>query len=287
MTEPLPETVSTPNDVHEARFYRADVLNRSSASLLANGSILIAGEEGSGKTVLAGAVKEKLESEGFTVVMVEPATPKQMLLEMAEQLGVELQSLEGKSLTGDQLKRAIALHLDTNTAFLIIDDAHSCDSRFRMWLKQLRKQGAPMMLLATDPPRSDIFIAVPRIELSGLPDYAIRELMEQSALERGINLTNSTLARLQERAGGNPMLAVRAIEEEYLGLDVEEGDHRRYFDITPIILLAGVGFMIMRFIGLGTGDRNLYIFSGIAAAVFLGLSRVLYGLPGDSRRIRG
>jgi hypothetical protein len=82
------------------------------------------------------------------------------------------------------------------------------------------------------------------------------------------------------------MLAIRAIEEEYLGLDIEGADHRRYFDITPLILVVGVIFVIMRFIGLGTNDQALYIFGGIAAAIFLGLSRLLYSLPQEERRIR-
>jgi hypothetical protein len=125
-----------------------------------------------------------------------------------------------------------------------------------------------------------------RIELSPLPEYAIRELMEQTALEQGLNLKASELSKLQERAGGNPMLAKRAIEEEYLGLEVEGADHRRYFDITPLILLAGIGFVIIRFIGLGTSNQALYIFGGIAAAIFLGLSRLLYNLPREGRRIR-
>ncbi|MEC4819457.1 MAG: hypothetical protein SAK29_40235 [Scytonema sp. PMC 1069.18] len=86
--------------------------------------------------------------------------------------------------------------------------------------------------------------------------------------------------------GKHPMLAQRAIEEEYLGLEVEGGDHRRYFDITPLILLAGIVFVVMRFIGLGTGDQALYIFGGIAAAIVLGLSRALYNLPHEGRRIR-
>ncbi|MDM3845965.1 MAG: hypothetical protein PT116_13185 [Aphanizomenon gracile PMC638.10] len=42
----------------------------------------------------------------------------------------------------------------------------------------------------------------------------------------------------------------------------------------------------MRFIGLGTNDQALYIFGGIAAAIFLGLSRLLYSLPQEERRIR-
>ena len=82
------------------------------------------------------------------------------------------------------------------------------------------------------------------------------------------------------------MLAQRAVDEEYLGLDVEGADHRRYADATPLVLLIGVVFVVIRFIGLGTGDQALYIFGGIAAAVFLGVSRLLYSLPGESRRIR-
>ena len=268
------------------RLYRQAELNRIKASLLANSSILVAGEEGSGKSILANAVVEGLQDEGFTVAFIEPATPKQMLLEIAYQLEVETQSLEGKALNTDQLKRAIATYLEANTGFLVIDDTHICDTKFRMWLKQLRRQGATMLLLATDPPRSDVFISVPRIELSPLPEYAIREIMEQAALERGISLKNAELSKLQERAGGNPMLAQRAVDEEYLGLEVEGADHRRYFDITPLILLAGIAFVIMRFIGLGTNDQALYIFGGIAAAVFLGLSRLLYNLPRESGRIR-
>ncbi|MBD2666678.1 ATP-binding protein [Richelia sinica] len=282
-TEPTEPEITAPG---EFKIYRQAELNRTTASLLANGAILIAGEDGSGKSVLAAAVVEKLQNDGFTVAFIEPATPKQMLLEIAHQFDIATEDLEGKSLTADKLKRAIATFLEENTAFLVLDDAHCCDAKFRMWLKHLRRNGVPMLLLATDPPRTDIFINIPRIELKPLPEYAIREIMVQAAAEREINLKPSELAKLQERAGGNPMLAARAVDEEYLGLEIEGADHRRYFDITPLILLAGIVFVIMRFIGLGTSDQALYIFGGIAAAIFLGLSRLLYNLPRESQRIR-
>lgn len=261
----------------EFKIYRQAELNRTIASLLANGAILIAGEDGSGKSVLASAVVEKLQADGFMVAFVEPTTPKQMLLEIAHQFDIPIENFEGKALTVDKLKRAIATFLEESTAFLLLDDAHACDAKFRMWLKQLRRNHAPMLLLATDPPRSDIFINIPRIELKPLPEYAIREIMIMAAAERAIALKPSELSKLQERAGGNPMLAARAVDEEYLGLDVESGDHRRYFDITPLILLIGIGFVIVRLIGRGTNDQALYIFGGIAAAVFMGLSlQLLY-----------
>ncbi len=271
---PMPDAPVEPQPIvsSEFRLYRITEVNRTKAALLANGSILIVGEEGSGKSVLCNAVVESLLAESFTVASIEPATPKQMLLEIASQLGVDNQSLEGKVLSADQLKRAIATHFDQNTAFLVIDDAQLLDTKFRQWLKILKRSKVPMLICATDPPRSDIFTSIPRIELAQLPEYAIREIMEQSALERGINLKNSDLAKLQERAGGNPALAQRAIEEEYLGLEVEGADHRRYADATPLILLAGVGFVVTRFFARGTNNQALYIFSGIAAVNHLLIS---------------
>jgi predicted ATPase len=266
--------------------YRQAELNRTTASLLANGAILIVGEEGSGKSVLGNAVVERLTCDGFLVAFVEPTTPKQMLLEITQQFELPTEDIEGKNLTVDKLKRAIAQFLSENTAFIVLDDAQSCDMKFRIWLKQLRRKGVPMLVLATDPPRSDIFINIPRIELKPLPEKAIRQIMKAAAQERMIDLSAADLSKLQERAGGNPMLAIRAIEEEYLGLDIEGADHRRYFDITPLILVVGVIFVIMRFIGLGTNDQALYIFGGIAAAIFLGLSRLLYSLPQEERKIR-
>ena len=285
-TPNTPDTEPQPIVTSEFRLYRTAEINRTKAALLANGSILIAGEEGSGKSVLCNAVVERLLEDDFKLASIEPATPKQMLLEIASQLGIDNQSLEGKALSADQLKRAIANYFDNEIAFLVIDDAQMLDTKFRQWLKTLKRSKVPMLILATDPPRSDIFTSIPRIELSPLPEYAIREIMEQAALERGVNLKNSDLAKLQERAGGNPALAQRAIEEEYLGLEIEGADHRRYFDATPLILLAGVGFVVMRFFARGTNNQALYIFSGIAAAVFLGVSRVLYYLPPDDKRIR-
>lgn len=284
--EPELEPISTKSIEVETRLYRQQELKRITASLLAGGAILACGEEGCGKSTLANAITEHLLEEGFTVAVVEPATPKQMLQEVADQLGLEQQNLEGKVLTADKLKIAIADYLKNNTAFLIIDDAHLYELKFRIWLKQLKRQGVPMMLTATDPPRSDVFLNLPRVELQPLPESAIRELMEQFALERGIPLKNSDLARLQQRAGGNPMLAARCIDEEYLGLEPETGDHRRYADATPLILLAGLGFMVMRFVALGTANPALYIMTGSLGVVFMGISRLFYGLPKEGNRIR-
>jgi len=239
-----------------------------------------------GKTFLAQQVYEKLLRDNFTVALIEPSTTKEMICELADCLGVGTKNLEGRSMTTDGIKSVLSQFLSVNTAILIFEDAHLYEPKFRQWLKALKKQGVPLLLTATDPPAKDIFINLPRIKLLPLPDYAIRDLMESTALNRGISLRPGEFSRLLERTGGNPLLAVRAIEEELLGIDLETSDERSlYFDITPVLMLVGVIFVCFRFIGLGTNNQSLYILAGIGAAVFIGLFRILTSLPKETKRI--
>ena len=75
--------------------------------------------------------------------------------------------------------------------------------------------------------------------------------------------TGSLFARLQSKSGTNLMLAKKVVMEESLGISNHAGEHRNYIDISPFVnaLLTGLG--IIRFVGLGMGDRSLYIFGGI------------------------
>jgi ABC-type glutathione transport system ATPase component len=134
-------------EVEEFQIYRQAELNRTTASLLANGAILIVGEEGSGKSVLGNAVVERLTDDGFLVAFVEPTTPKQMLLEITQQFELPTEDIEGKNLTVDKLKRAICLQqrfaiaqfLSENTAFIVLDDAQNCDMKFRTHIPHFKK----------------------------------------------------------------------------------------------------------------------------------------------------
>lgn len=279
-----PETrITTSSQPDTRKRYRKNEFNRIVASLQAEASILVVGDIGSGKTLLATDVARALEDEGFQVVLIEPKTQKQLLLDIASQLGTSHTDINGKGLSLKQLETAITFYLQNNTAFLIVDDAQRCDVRFRTWLKDISRK-TPILLLATSPPKTDVFINLARLELRPLPEYAIREIMEQASLARGSNLSANDLARLQERVGGNPMLAKRAVDEEYIGVDTEAGDHKQYFDLTPLILLIGVAFTIVRFIALGSNNPALYMLAGSSGALFMGASYTLRSLPKESRR---
>ena len=265
--------------------YRSAEKNRIVAALQANASLLVVGEAGIGKSVLGKAVAEELQELGFIVAIAHPLTVKQALLDVAHQLGVDTETLEGKSLNTAQLSAAISEWLKDNTAFLICDDAHRYAVQFRTWLAQLHEQGQSLLLLATFPPARDIFLRLPRIELKPLADRPIRQIMRSTAQCLGVDMMPSQLSRLQQRCGGNPMLAQRVVREEYLGLDATNPDHTQWIDGTPFLIAGFMILVITRFIGLGLNSTSLYLIGGILT-VAVGVIRLLvYALPRKSGKL--
>ena len=230
-------------------------------------------------------VTSELEELGFLVAVTSPATTKQVLVGIAEQLGVDMDNLEGKRLTIPELQQAIADFLSETCAFLICDDAHRLSPGIRYWLEKLYEQGQPMLLIASHPPARDIFLKLPRMELEPLSNHSIREIMHEEAVLLGLALSNAQLAHLQERCGGNPMLARRVVREEYLGLDAETADHQQWMDGTTFLVAALMLLVIVRFLGLGFNSTSLYLIGGILT-VFVAVVRILlYSLPRKSGRL--
>ena len=265
--------------------YRSMEQRRISAVLRSGSSLLIVGESGIGKSVLGEAVAQELRDEGYLVAFIHPASTKQLLLRVAEQLGVETQDLEGKNLTAVGLKDAIAGFLREHTALLICDDTHHYSPEIRRFLEILHEQHQPMLVLATAPPAKDIFLKLPRIELSPLSDIAIRDIMAAHALELGLNIGTAQLSGLQQRCGGNPMLAKRVIQEEYLGLEDTAPDHTQWIDGTPYLIAGLMVFGMVRVIGIGLNSTSLYLIGGVLT-VFVGILRIIfYSLPKKSARL--
>ncbi len=49
----------------------------------------------------------------------------------------------------------------------------------------------------------------------------------------------------------------------------------RYWDMTPVVVIVIIGFMAMRYVSRGVGEIELLVMSGVASALFYGLSIVL------------
>ncbi|ERN41340.1 KaiC [Rubidibacter lacunae KORDI 51-2] len=266
--------------------YRETEKRRIVAALQARSGVLVVGETGSGKTTLARFVAADLELLGYPIACVSPSSPKQTLVKLAEALGVPTESLTtGKALNGPQLQAAIAEFLQSSIAFLVVDDAERLGRELRGWLAGMLSWQQPMLLLATLPPRKDLFLRLPRIELDALPNAAMRAIARDAAAELGIELSAADLASLLERCGGNPMLVQREVRSEFLGLKATAPDHTQWVDATPFLVAGLMVFTVMRFIGLGFNSTSLYLLGGILT-VAVGVVRVVISsLPRQPQKL--
>ena len=123
-------------------------------------------------------------------------------------------------------------------------------------------------------PGRDIFLNLLEIELELPSDAAIRQVMEQEAQRQGLQLSRAELAELQPLAGRNPMLAKKVIRQRKLGIKHQKPEHTQYIVIMPVIVACLMAFGIVRFVGLGTDNRSLYIFGGVTLVAGMTLKQL-------------
>jgi len=80
------------------------------------------------------------------------------------------------------------------------------------------------------------------------------------------------------------MLARKVIQRQKLGMKQDQVQHTQYVVIMPIILAALFSFAVLRFIGIGTGNKGLYLLGGIALTVGMGLKQ-LGRVQGATRKL--
>jgi hypothetical protein len=113
------------------------------------------------------------------------------------------------------------------------------------------------------------------IELELPGDHHIRSVMQDEANRLGLPISRSRLAELQPLAGRNPMLARKVIRNEQLGLNQKANpEHTQYLVIMPILIAMLMAFGVVRFIGMGTKNKSLYIFGGVTLVAGMTLKQL-------------
>lgn len=158
---------------------------------------------------------------------------------------------------------------------LILPEAKRLTTSIRYWLEELISNGVTLCCFAPVNPGKDIFLAMLEVELELPSDRQIRQVMEVEANRQGLKLSKSRLAELQPLAGRNPMVARKVIRNEALGLNKQgKPEHTQYVVIMPVIVAALLAFGIVRFVGLGTGNKGLYITGGVCLVAGMALKQL-------------
>lgn len=243
-------------------------------------NLLILGEAGSGKSAFANKLKEHFPKSA----LVNYVEASQFINDLAIQLDIDIENEKGNPISSKVLKSEMMLNCSHE--ILIIDDAQRLSAGLRYWLEAfLIKTESICVLLAIDNIKKDLFLKCTEIELSQPSDDDIRQAMTIEAVNRNIRLSPSRLSELQSKAGKNLMLARKLVQEESLGLSPDCGEHAQYFDIAPFVAAGLAALGIVRFIGLGLGDRTLYIIGGVAMLIGLSFKYLGQGMSRKGRRL--
>ncbi len=240
----------------------------------AGNSVLVLGEAGTGKADFAKSLhKEMLAEFDYCAIATYKGSLKKFFIAIAYQLGCPTENDDGKALTVDVLKEEIMMNAGDNT-LLILPEAKRLTTSIRYWLEDMMSAGVSVVCFAVANPGKDIFLEMLEIELELPSDRKIREVMEAEAQRQGLQISKSRLAELQPLAGRNPMLARKIIRNEKLGIKQEKPEHTQYVVIMPIIIAALMAFGIVRFVGMGTNNKGLYITGGVCLVAGMALKQL-------------
>ena len=259
--------------------------------LITRQSLLILAPVGGGKTHLGQTISNELQTTGWRIAIATyNGAAKETLGAIAHQLNVPttIPTDKGKEkqMTAAQIREELKHDLTRSQTLLVVDDAHRWSASLRYWLEDLLTAGAVLLVLASNPPTKDIFVKLPVVELSPLAPEQIRDVMAAEAQAQNLQLSPSDMATLLGRAGSNLSLARRVIHEESLGIsETRTGDRVDYIDGTPILVTGLALIGVIRFIGLGLGDKVLYVMGGILTLGAFAFRSMLYAANRGKKKL--
>jgi energy-coupling factor transporter ATP-binding protein EcfA2 len=133
---------------------------------------------------------------------------------------------------------------------------------------------------------SKLWWKMKEIEVKPLTPEASEEIVKIYIVKKGVLIESPDLyvSHVVKQSGGNPQ-AIRDMLDEsdkervVNKQQIREMRHQaevRYLDFTPVMLVSGACIIGARYIGMGMGDKALYIMSGMAAALFMSLRFFLF-----------
>jgi hypothetical protein len=250
--------------------------------------VIVIGEFGSSLDEAASAIEQNLIGIFSIAKATYKGSGKRFFVSIANQfdipttcpkLNADGEEIGEKPMTLDELKEEIALNIPAD-ALLLFPEAKRLTTGIRFWLEDLNCR---ICCFALVNPNRDIFLDMVEIELSLPDDRTVRSAMETEARSQGLNISEARLSQLQSYAGRNTAAARKIIKQEKLGL-IKDPNHNQYLDISPLVMGMFCCVAIVRFVGMGTGNKSLYIIGGIAMMLGLAL-KYLGRVSGPRRRI--
>lgn len=272
--------------------------------------LLLTGRPGIGKSAVLEAVLDRLivrrdlivlhlteyQAKGQFLEIARGLLESGLLKPSALELDVGLDALDPAAIEWAKIKRSVnrlsirdltaaivpAIHAHRGRVLIAVDDLTAVTPTLvAFWLAIL---DAAQLLACASEKRHNVarlWWKLAEIEVPPLAVQSAREIAQAYLTQTGTLVESPALfvAHVVQQANGNPqaladLLADSAKERVVDKQRIREMKHAagvRYLDFTPVMIVALASVIGARYLAIGTGDTELYVFAGMLAAVVISI----------------
>ena len=294
---------------------RDDLIEQVAREARKGRHLLLTGRPGIGKSTVLDAVIDRLIVRRDLVILhVTEHQAKGQFLEIARgllesgllkpsalELDAGLDALDPTAIEWARIKRPVnrlsirdltaaivpALHAHRGRVLVAVDDLTAVTPTLvAFWLAVL---DAAQLLACASEKRKNVarlWWKLAEIEVPPLSPDRAREIAQTYLQQTGTLVEAPALfvAHVVQQANGNPqaladLLADSAKERVVDKQRIRELRHAagvRYLDFTPVMIVALASVVGARYLAIGTGDTELYVFAGMLAAVVISIRVFLF-----------
>ena len=180
-----------------------------------------------------------------------------------------------------------AIHAHPGRVLIAVDDLTTVTpTMVAFWLAIL--DGAQLIGCASEKRKNlaRLWWKLAEIPVPPLKPEVARQIAKTYMQQTGtlIEAPGLFLAQVVQQANGNPQALAdlladsskeRVVNKQKIR-EMKHGAGHRYFDFTPVMIVALASVVGTRYLAMGTGDTELYIFAGMLAAVVISLRVFLF-----------
>ena len=269
--------------------------------------VILTGSVGIGKSAVLRQALEQASSKIGLIIRLHDHQAKGQFVEMARQMlalslvsakeldlpaqfqGIPSSEIEWKDIRNRvnrmsmrDLTQALipALAKSENKPVIAVDDLTSLTpTQMAFWLAIFEHAQVVGCASEKKPRVKKLWWKMKEISIRPLPPAVVKAMVKDYITQKAmlIESPDQFISHVVKQSAGIPQAIFDMLEESGKERLIDKRKIREmrhdagvtYLDFTPMVMLLGALIVSMRYIGMGTGDKTLYIMGGMGAALFL------------------
>jgi len=286
---------------------RDDVVSDLVAEIRKGKHVILTGPVGIGKSAVLRAALDQAGDKLDLIIRLHDHQAKGQFVEMAKQmlalelltakeleLPAALYGIPGSEIDWGEIKNKVnrmsirdlthavipALANSDVKPMIAVDDLTSLTpTQMAFWLAIFEHAQVVGCASEKKPRVKKLWWKMKEIHIKPLPAPVVREMVKMYITEKAmlIESPDQFISHVVKQSAGIPQAIFDMLEESSKEKIIDKRKVRAmrhdagvtYLDFTPMVMLLGALIVSMRYIGMGTGDKTLYIMGGMGAALFL------------------